>query len=231
MRTHSYEFSRKGMYGMHVVIFAGGTLRPGKAVQAAIASADFVIAADSGATSALQQGCTPAIIVGDFDSLDALTAQQLQEQGSRTVPVHAEKDETDTELAIQTAIEQGATSITILGWLGGARFDHTMANILLLAGFETVPIRLVDGPSVCWLLRGPGVASFEGQVDDLLSLLPLTGDATGVRTQGLYYPLLGETLHFGKPRGVSNVLTQEQVEVSLEEGLLLIIHTDIQELS
>src|SRR2546423_13456875 len=231
MRTHSYEFSRKGMYGMHVVIFAGGTLRPGKAVQAAIASADLVIAAHSGAASALQQGCTPAIIVGDFDSLDPLTAQQLQEQGSHVLPVPVEKDETDSELAIQTAIKQGASAITILGWLGGERFDHTMANILLLAGFETVPIRLVDGPSVCWLLRGPGRTSIEGQVDDLLSLLPLTGDATGVRIQGLYYPLHGETLRFGKPRGVSNVLTQGHAEVSLEGGLLLIIHTDIQELS
>src|SRR5947209_678248 len=216
---------------MHVVIFAGGTLRPGKAVQAAIASADFVIAADSGATSALQQGCTPAIIVGDFDSLDPLTAQQLQEQGSRVVPVPAEKDETDTELAIQTAIEQGASAITILGWLGGARFDHTMANILLLASFETPPIRLVDGPSVCWLLRGPGRTSIEGQVDDLLSLLPLTSDAIGVSTRGLYYPLHGEILRFGKPRGVSNVLRQGHAEVFLEGGLLLIIHTDIQELS
>ncbi len=215
---------------MHIVIFAGGTLRPGKAVQAAIASADLVIAADSGAASALQHGCTPAIIVGDFDSLDPLTAQQLQEQGSRFVLVPAEKDETDTELAIQTAIEQGASAITILGWLGGERFDHTMANILLLAGFERVPIRLVDGPSVCWLLRGPGHASIEGQVDDLLSLLPLTGDATGVSTQGLYYPLQGETLRFGRSRGVSNALTQEYAEVSLEAGLLLIIHTDIQEL-
>src|SRR2546423_3989288 len=231
MRTHSYEFSRKGMYGMHVVIFAGAPLRQGKAVQAAIAPGDLVMAADRGAASALQHGCTPSIIVGDFDSLDPLTAQQLQEQGSRVVPVPAEKDETDTELAIQTAIEQGASVITILGWLGGARFDHTMANILLLAGFETVPIRLVDGPSVCWLLGGPGWTSIEGQVDDLLSLLPLTNDATGVRTQGLYYPLHGETLHFGKPRGVSNVLTQEHAGVSLEAGLLLIIHTDIQELS
>lgn len=215
---------------MHVVIFAGGTLRPGKAVQMAITSADLVIAADSGAATALQHGCTPAIIVGDFDSLDPLTAQQLQEQGSRSIPAPVAKDETDTELAIQVAIEQGADAITILGWLGGARFDHTMANILLLAGFETPPIRLVDGPSTCWLLRGPEQATINGQVDDLLSLLPLTSDATGIRSQGLYYQLHGETLHFGKPRGVSNVLTQDQAEVSLEGGLLLIIHTDIREL-
>jgi len=215
---------------MHAVIFVGGTLRPGKALQAAIASADLVIAADSGAASALQYGCTPAIIVGDFDSLDPLTLQKLQEQGSRIIRAAAEKDETDSELAIQVAIEQGATTITILGWLGGARFEHTMANILLLAGFERTPIRLVDGPSVCWLLRGPGQTTINGQVDDLLSLLPLTGEATGVRTQGLYYPLHGETLRFGKPRGVSNVLTQEQAEVSLEDGLLLLIHTNTQEL-
>ncbi len=69
-----------------------------------------------------------------------------------------------------------------------------------------------------------------GQVVDLLSLFPLTADATGVQTKGLFYPLHKETLYFGKPRGVSNVLTQEQVEISLETGLLLIIHTTTQEL-
>ncbi len=110
---------------------------------------------------------------------------------------------------MQLAIERGATSITLLGALGGDRFDHTIANVLLLAGFDKVPIQIIDGPSTCWLLRGPGHSTIEGQVGDLLSLLPLTGDATGIRTRGLYYPLNGETLRFGKPRGVSNVLTGE----------------------
>jgi thiamine pyrophosphokinase len=215
---------------MQTLIFAGGTLRPGKAFHTAIATADLIIAADSGAATALQCGCTPAIIVGDFDSLDPFLLQQLQDQGSRLMRVAAEKDETDTELAIQTALEQGASTITLLGGLGGARFDHTIANILLLADFETVPIRIVDGPSICWLLRGPGRSIIDGQVGDLLSLLPLAGDATGVRTQGLYYPLHGETLRFGKPRGVSNVFTEEQVEVALESGLLLVVHTDVREL-
>ena len=55
---------------MHVVIFAGGTVRPGKAMQVALTTADLVIAADNGATTALQYGCVPAIIVGDCDSLN-----------------------------------------------------------------------------------------------------------------------------------------------------------------
>jgi thiamine pyrophosphokinase len=215
---------------MNVVIFAGGTLQPGKACYKAIANGDMIIAADSGAATALHYGCTPSIVVGDFDSLDGFFMEELVKRGSQVRKVAVEKDETDTELAVQTAIEQGATSITLLGAFGGARFDHTMANILLLAGFESVPIKIVDGPSMCWLIRGPGISAINGHVGDLVSLLPLTSDASGVHTKGLYYQLQGEKLYFGKPRGVSNELIEEHAEVSVEEGMLLVIHTDVQEL-
>ncbi len=215
---------------MHVVIFAGGTLRPGKAFYASMGSADMFIAADSGAASALQYGCIPRIVVGDFDSLDASLLEDLIRRGSEIRHAAAEKDETDTELAVQVAIDEGATRITLIGALGGARFDHTMANILLLAGFEDLPMTLVDGPSICWIVRGPGSSAIDGQVRDLVSLLPLTGDASGIRTKGLYYALNGETLSFGKPRGVSNVLIEEHAEVSLESGIVLLIYTSVEEL-
>lgn len=215
---------------MHAVIFAGGTIQPGKAVQEAIASADLIMAADRGAANALQRGCQPAIIVGDFDSLDDLPLQTLKKRGCEIIQAQVEKDETDTELAIRVAIERGATQITLLGALGGARIDHTVANILLLTGFETTPIRIVDGPATCWLLRGPGYSTIGGHTGDLLSLFPLAGDVAGVSTTGLYYPLHSDILRFGRPRGVSNTLTGDQAEVSLERGLLLIIHTNSQEL-
>jgi thiamine pyrophosphokinase len=215
---------------MNAVIFAGGTLQAGKAVQQAIASAELVIAADKGAATALQFGCVPAVIVGDFDSLDTVSLQKIKKQGSQMIQVPVEKDETDTELAITTAIDHGATNITLLGALGGTRFDHTMANMLLLADFQDVALRIVDGPSTCWLLRGPGRASIDGQSGDLLSLFPLTADAVGITTTNLYYPLHNDTLRFGKPRGASNALTQAHAEVSLTQGLLLIIHTDVTEL-
>jgi thiamine pyrophosphokinase len=215
---------------MHVVIFAGGTVRPGKALYNAIASADMIIAADSGAATALQYGCIPSIVVGDFDSLDASLLEDLIKRGSEIRRAAVEKDETDTELAVQVAIDEGAKRITLVGALGGARFDHTMANILLLAGFEGVPMTLVDGPSICLIVRGPGSSPIDGQVGDLVSLLPLTGDARGIRTRGLYYALKRETLSFGKPRGVSNVLTEEHAEVFVEGGMLLVIYTSVEEL-
>ncbi len=210
---------------MHVVIFAGGTVQAGTGITAALSHADLIIAADSGAETALHYGHVPAFVVGDFDSLSIATTE-LEAKGSKLIRAQVEKDETDTELAIQVALELGATDITLLGAIGGARFDHTMANVLLLAGIDAVPIRIVDGPMTCWLLRGPGSTSITGQNGDLLSLFPLTGEATGVHTRNLYYPLHGETLHFGRPRGVSNVLTSEQGEVSLESGMLLVIHTN-----
>lgn len=214
---------------MHVVIFAGGTVQSGTRVDAALVEADLIIAADSGAETALHYGHVPAVVVGDFDSL-GMDIAELEAKGSTLVRAEVEKDETDTELAIQVALEHGATDITLFGAIGGARFDHTMANILLLAGIETVPMRIVDGPMTCWLLRGPGSSTITGQNGDLLSLFPLMSDAIGIHTRNLYYPLHGETLRFGRPRGVSNMLTSEQGEVSLESGMLLVIHTSVQEL-
>lgn len=215
---------------MQTVIFAGGTVKSGRAVYEAIASAELVIAADSGAASALRFGCVPSILVGDLDSLDGDTLDQLKERGTDIIQVPVEKDETDTELALNVAVEQGATSITLLGALGGSRLDHSVANILLLIAFDSVPLWIVDGPTVCWLLRGPGSMPIRGHKGDLLSLFPVTSDVTGVRTSNLYYTLRGESLKPGKTRGVSNMLTQPDGEVSLESGALLLIQTFTEEL-
>lgn len=214
---------------MHIVIFAGGTIHPGRAMQQALSSADMVIAADSGAIAAAHYGHIPAFIVGDFDSL-SIPDKQLATWHSQLIRANVEKDETDTELAIQIALEQGASKITLLGALGGARFDHTVANIFLLASIETVPITLIDGPAVCWIVRGPAHSNISGQKGDLLSLFPIKDDALGVSTTGLYYPLHHETLRFGRPRGVSNMLIQAEASVSLKHGMLLVIQTDTSEL-
>ncbi|HEY4388400.1 MAG TPA: thiamine diphosphokinase [Ktedonobacteraceae bacterium] len=211
---------------MHSIIFAGGTVRPGKAVTEALETAELIIAADSGASTARQYGYQPALIVGDMDSLQE-PLQSFLDEGSRFIGANVEKDETDTELAIQNALEMGASRITLLGALGGERIEHEIANIFLLADFLSVPICIVDGPSRCWLVQGPGRSTIVGQKGDYLSLFPVTTDARGIYTQGLYYPLQGGTLRFGKARGVSNVLTEPQAEISLEQGMLLVVHTAV----
>ncbi|GCE16052.1 thiamine diphosphokinase [Tengunoibacter tsumagoiensis] len=211
---------------MHVLIFAGGSVQPGSRVNAALAQADLIIAADSGAATALDYGYRPAIVVGDFDSLAAPLVQQLQLDGCQFIRHPVEKDETDTELALEIAISHGATRITLLGALGGTRFDHMLANIFLLLAYPHLPVRIIDGSACCWLLTGPDQNTITGAVGDILSLLPIAGSASGVRTEGLYYPLHEETLAGGRPRGVSNVLIQENALVYCTQGQLLLIHTE-----
>lgn len=123
---------------MHIIIFAGGTVQHGDAVERALQEGELVIAADSGARTALDLGRVPACVVGDFDSLDEPTRAELERLDCRFVTVSTEKDETDTELALEVALQQKASRVTILGALGGTRFDHTVANLLLLSAYPTL---------------------------------------------------------------------------------------------
>ncbi len=86
-----------------------------------------------------------------------------------------------------------------------------------------VHIRLLDGSQEVFLLRCGESAEVTGSPGDTVSLIPLGGDAQGVTTSGLEYPLTGETLAFGATRGVSNVLLGESATVHLESGLLLCV--------
>jgi thiamine pyrophosphokinase len=143
----------------------------------------------------------------------------------RVVP--AEKDETDLELALFTALERGAKEITILGGLGG-RLDHTLGNIYLLAAPQLAQagakVRLLAEQEEVFVLRGGHTLELPGQPGDILSLIPLTPEARGILTENLYYPLRHEPLFIGPTRGISNVFTAGTASVTFEEGLLLVIH-------
>jgi thiamine pyrophosphokinase len=189
----------------------------------------FVAAADGGARHAAGLGLRIDRWVGDGDSIAAEDLADLREAGVRVDVVPAAKDETDTELALRAAIESGAARVTLLGGTGGARLDHALANIGLLAhpliGNRTVT--LLDARTRVRLLRGKASMALDGRRGDLVSLLPFRGDAEGVRTVGLEYPLRGEPLPFGPARGISNVRVSETASVSLERGAILVVETPV----
>jgi thiamine pyrophosphokinase len=186
---------------------------------------DRLIAADGGAKSALSLGLVPDVVVGDMDSLDAGTRDQLVQLGCHLVLHPEEKDETDLELALLLAAKEDVSEIVILGALGG-RLDQLLSNVLLLTLPELadVSIKLADGEQEAFVVRGGAERSVEGQVGDTLSLIPLIGDASGVYTQGLRWALSGDALLAGAARGVSNVIASLPVRVRLEEGVLLVVH-------
>jgi thiamine pyrophosphokinase len=209
------------------LVFANGDLNDGPAVQEALAHAtdSLILAADGGARLALACGLTPAVVVGDIDSLTPGDLDDLRARGATIERHPPDKDETDLELALLAAVRRGATWIRVIGGVGG-RIDQTLANITLLtlpelAGRDT---RLVAGRQTLWLI-GPGDHALDGDPGDTISLIPLMGDARDVRTEGLAYPLRGETLRFGPARGVSNVIVTQPAHVRLDAGLLVVVHT------
>jgi thiamine pyrophosphokinase len=202
-----------------------------------------VIAADYGAHHARAWGWSVHLLTGDLDSLPEEEAAALRDAGVPVLIAPRAKDKTDLELALELALDLGAEEIVICAALGG-RADHLLANVLLLASPELENVRAViaDGPVTVRMMRGGGGDAetrrrgdaesgragvhLEGAKGDLLSLLPIGGDAVGVTTRGLAYPLRDETLYMGQARGMSNMFESQQAEVWLRTGLLLVIHTE-----
>ncbi len=189
---------------------------------------DFVVAADLGAHHALAWGWRVDMVVGDLDSLPSGEAGPIEAGGVRFVRASTAKDETDTELALAHATALRPQQLILCAALGG-RTDHLLANVFLLAcpGLAGLDVRLVDGGETLRLLAaesGTAALRIPGAPGDLLSLLPYGGDAAGVSTQGLLYPLHDETLFLGEARGVSNVLIGVECEVRLAQGRLLVAH-------
>jgi len=206
------------------VIIAHGDLEVTPEVQEAVERADLIIAADGGALHAVEQGWCPHLLVGDLDSAPPAVQAQVEGHGARVLRYPSRKDETDTLLALRAALEAGATEIYLLG-ATGSRLDHSLANILLLAMPELAGVRITILAGRQRLVAIRGQAEIAGRVGDVVSLLPIGGDASGIWTTGLEYPLRGEALACGVPRGISNVLTAPRATVRVEHGVLLAIVT------
>jgi len=207
---------------LRAVIFANGDLQDRELARSALQPGDCIIAADGGGRHCLTLGVKPAVVIGDFDSLTQEELQQFKEQGAEIVGHPARKNETDLELALLYAVERGAGEILVLGALG-SRLDMSLSNFLLTAheqlrhhkiSFLAGKQRIYPIYSQAWV---------EGQPGDVVSLLPIGGDVSGVTTKGLEYPLKDETLGFGTTRGISNVLLGNAVTVTIRAGILLCI--------
>jgi thiamine pyrophosphokinase len=211
--------------GVHAVIVANGKLGLAPArLRRALAEADLVVGADGGAAAVLAAGSRPDAVVGDFDSLAPRDHTALAAAGAQVVRHPRDKDQTDLELALLLAAQRGATKVTILGALGGPRLDHALGNVLLLAMPELAgrEVTLLDGTHEVFLLAGPARRAIAGRPGDLVSLMPLAGDAAGITTSGLRYALDRGSLAFGRSRGISNQLTGRQGSISLDHGRLLV---------
>ncbi|MBS5932911.1 MAG: thiamine diphosphokinase [Clostridiales bacterium] len=195
-------------------------------------SFDMVIAADRGVETAKLLNIPIDYILGDFDSLEPSILVELKNQlanddsGLILKEFPPEKDYTDTHLAIVTAIESGATKVTILG-ATGTRLDHVMANVNLLSiclnyGIEA---KIVDAHNQIYVIDSDKHLKKDKIHGKYVSLIPYTDCVTGVTLIGFKYPLCDMTMTKGNSLGISNELLEEEGVIKLDKGILIVIES------
>ncbi len=210
---------------MRAVIFANGVLRNRQAAVELLQPDDLILAADGGAKHCERLNLKPEVLIGDLDSISKDELAHWREAGTEIIQHDPDKDETDLELALLYTKESGVEDVLILGGLGG-RWDATFANVLLPTYKKLRDLSIAFWDQGTWLYLVESEKVLRGCAGQRISLIPIHGDAKGVTTQGLKWPLNGETLYFGATRGVSNLIVADQAVVSVREGRLLCVVSD-----
>jgi thiamine pyrophosphokinase len=182
------------------------------------------IAADGGLAQASLLGLEVHVVIGDMDSVADVDLRRAEASGAEVVRHPADKDATDLELALHYAADRGCDHVVIVGGLGG-RLDHFVGNALLLGNrrFAATGIEWITEEATLTVVRAGERRELETAPGNVVSLLPLGGDATGVRASGLRWPLTGETLVSFSTRGLSNEALGRLIDIEVESGVLLVV--------
>lgn len=175
--------------------------------------ADLIVAADGGILHAQILGLVPDVWMGDFDSSDPAAFPNIPKQ---TFPT--EKDQLDSELALEFALNYGCTRVIFLGALGG-RFDHTLALLLIgiLQVKHGIEVWLHSGLEWAMPFSAGKTYTLEATVGQTLSVLALE-PLEGFTFSGVKWPLNHVRLEVGVGWGMSNIALEEKVSLQSDLG-------------
>ena len=205
---------------MRAYIYTGGAVDPAYITEHPKGE-DLLIAADGGWKNAELMGERPTVLLGDLDSLGEGNVPRNVE----LIRVPAEKDLTDTQLAVELALQRGAREIVIIGGLSG-RLDHTLSNLAILQHLEALHVRCVinDGFNRARFLRN-GSTLLGRSAYPYLSLLAADPVVKGVDAEGVKYPLKNAKLRRDHQYAVSNEMTGNCALLSVKKGGLYMIES------
>ena len=205
---------------MRAYIYTGGAIDPARITEHPKGE-DLVIAADSGWHNAKALGESPSLLLGDFDSIGG---DKLPD-GVEIFQVPAEKDLTDTQLAVDLALSRGARDIVIVGGLSG-RLDHTLSNLAILERLYAMHVHCVitDGKNRARFVRN-GSLLIGRSAYRYLSLIAADPVVKGVEIDGVKYPLKKATLRREQQYAVSNELTGNCAFIAVKKGGLFVIES------
>lgn len=176
--------------------------------------ADFFIAADGGGNIAHSFEFLPDLVIGDLDSFEQ------PETHSYEIVFDPDQETNDLEKAMNRALKEGADDVIVLG-ATGKRLDQTLKNLSVLKQFNDKFESLFYKDNFGDTLLLPNSFSKEIKAGTQVSLFPLSGKVTAIKTEGLKYPLKDEKLINGVRDGSSNEVVSSPVKISYDAGDLL----------
>ena len=190
----------------------------------ALAKGRFCIAVDGGLSFFQKTGLKPRMIVGDFDSIRRDPRREFPKSEIAIFPVN--KDKTDTQLAVESAIKNGATAIDLVQPIFGEA-DHFTGNLLLLASLvenrrnRHLKLRLVNAAYEIIFLRD-GTCVISGSVGDTVSVVPLTPSIT-LNCVGTAFPADRLRVKRGETVALRNKITSKRATIAVR-GQAFLFH-------
>ena len=186
-----------------------------------------IIVCDRGLEALYQLKIIPNHVVGDFDSVSSEVLEFYKKQTQIIFHTYnAEKDNTDTDIALKLATRLKSSKITILGALG-KRMDHAIANIHILkdALEAEIPCQILDEYNRIYLINKETTLEKEKVYGKYISLIPLTSMVEGLTLTGFKYPLNHYTLPIGTSLGISNEMIEDIAHIKMDKGILIVIES------
>ena len=204
---------------MKAYIFTGGEIHH-QWIAERPEEGDLVISADAGYRNATLMGAHTNLLIGDFDSLG-----QIPDDVDEVRQVPVEKDLTDTQLAVEIAMEKGADEIVIVGSTAG-RFDHALSMMAILEKYweKRIPIYIVNGQNRVRFIRNSGFIVVRSQYK-YFSVLAADEKVKGVSIEGGKYPLKNAMLRRDHQFAVSNEITKNCALINVKKGGVYIIES------
>lgn len=190
-------------------------------IRANITEYDYIVCADSGCDYLSGTDIVPDFLIGDFDSAKTIP------QNIETVKLPIEKDDTDCAAAFNEALKRGYNDFLLLGGTGG-RFEHTFANISLMANAVNngCNFEIADEKHHFYCIHNSKI-EIVGKANEQISVFAFGGKAYGVTEIGFHYELDNFTMDPFIPLGISNDVTDKVGTISVKNGTLIIIKTQM----
>lgn len=186
------------------------------------------IGVDRGAIRLLDYGIKPVLALGDFDSITQAELKKLKDNIEDVRQFPAEKDATDTELAVKAAFHEfSPDEVTIYGATGG-RLDHLLNNLWLVFQPAFYPyiskIKINDNKnSVSYFI--PGTYELEKEKDKKYLAFVCLIPVEKLTLTGVKYELSKADILYPQSLASNEFINEKKAQFSFEAGLIAVIQS------